>query len=112
MSASAKTSAGLLPPSSSETRFTGSAQRRMISEPVAVDPVNATLSTPSWRTRCAPVVGPSPGTTLTTPGGMPTSAASSAIRSAVSGVAASGFRTTVQPAASAGASFHEASMIG
>ena len=34
------------------------------------------------------------------------------MRSAVSGVAASGLRTTVQPAASAGASFQPASMIG
>jgi hypothetical protein len=39
------------------------------------------------------------------PGGKPTSAASSAMRSALSGVAESGLRTTVQPAASAGASF-------
>jgi hypothetical protein len=84
----------------------------MISEPVAVDPVNETLSTPGWATSAAPVVGPSPGTTLTTPAGRPTSAASSARRSAVSGVAASGLSTAVQPAASAGASFQPASMIG
>ena len=84
----------------------------MISEPVAVEPVKETLSTPGCETRWAPVVGPSPGTTLSTPAGIPTSTASSAIRSAVSGVAASGLRTTVQPAASAGASFQPASMIG
>ena len=68
----------------------GSEQRRMISPPVFVEPVNATLSTPGCRTRYAPVVGPSPGTTLTTPAGKPTSAASSASRSAVAGVCASG----------------------
>ena len=84
----------------------------MISLPVAVEPVNATLSMPGCRTRCAPVVGPSPGTTFTTPAGNPTSPASSARRSAVSGVAGSGFRTTVQPAASAGASFHVAIISG
>ena len=78
----------------------------MISPPVFVDPVNATLSTPGCLTRYAPVVGPSPGTMLITPGGNPTSAASSARRSALSGVCGSGLSTTVQPAASAGASFH------
>jgi hypothetical protein len=93
-------------------RFNGDAARRMISAPVRVDPVNATLSTPGCATRYAPVVGPSPGTTLTTPGGIPTSPASSASRSAVSGVAGSGLRTTVQPAASAGESFHVAIISG
>ncbi len=84
----------------------------MISEPVLVEPVNATLSMPGCVTRCEPVVGPSPGTTLITPAGMPTSTASSARRSALSGVAGSGLRTIVQPAASAGASFHEVIMKG
>jgi len=78
----------------------------MISLPVAVEPVNAIFSTPGCRTRCAPTTGPGPGTMLIAPAGKPTSAASSAIRRAESGVAESGFRTTVQPAASAGASFH------
>jgi hypothetical protein len=78
----------------------------MISPPVFVEPVKATLSTPGCRTRYAPVVGPSPGTMLIAPAGKPTSAASSASRSAVKGVWGSGLRTTVHPAASAGASFH------
>ena len=78
----------------------------MISPPVSVEPVNAILSTPGCLTRYAPIVFPAPGTTFIAPGGKPTSAASSAIRSALSGVAESGLRTTVQPAASAGASFH------
>ena len=52
------------------------------------------------------MVGPSPVTMLIAPAGKPTSAASSASRSAVSGVCGSGFSTTEQPAASAGASFH------
>ena len=77
----------------------------MISPPVSVEPVNAILSTPGWRTRYAPVVIPGPGTMLTAPGGKPTSAASSPSRSAVNGVAESGLSTTAQPAARAGASF-------
>src|SRR3954467_10275448 len=110
--ASAKTRFGLLPPSAGVRRLIGSEHSRMISPPVLVDPVNATLSTPGCLTRYAPVVGPSPGTMLITPGGKPTSAASSATRSAVNGVCGSGFRTTVQPAASAGASFHVAIISG
>ena len=51
-----------------------------------VEPVNATLSTPGCLTRYAPAVGPSPGTMLIAPGGKPTSPASSAIRSTLSGV--------------------------
>ena len=92
--------------------MTGSAASRITSLPERVDPVNDTLSTPGWATRYAPVVGPSPGTTLTTPGGIPTSTASSAIRSAVRGVAGSGLRTTVHPAASAGESFQPAIITG
>ena len=37
------------------------AAMRMISAPVAVEPVNAILSTPGCRTRCAPTVGPGTG---------------------------------------------------
>ena len=44
-----------------------------------------------------------PGTTLTTPSGIPASAISRAIASAVSGVSEAGLSTTVQPAARAGA---------
>ena len=84
----------------------------MISPPVFVEPVNATLSTPGCLTRYAPVVGPSPGTMLIAPAGKPTSAASSAMRSTESGVCGSGLRTTAQPAASAGASFQVAIISG
>ena len=84
----------------------------MISPPVLVEPVKATLSTPGCLTRYAPVVGPSPGTMLITPGGKPTSAASSATRSTDSGVCGSGLSTTAHPAASAGASFHVAISSG
>ena len=77
----------------------------MICAPVSVEPVNAILSTPGCLTRWVPIVFPGPGTTLSEPGGKPTSLASSAMRSALSGVCESGLRTIEQPAASAGASF-------
>ena len=50
--------------------------------------------------------------TLSTPGGIPASAAASAIIIASSGVHGCGFSTTVQPAASAGATFTTFSMKG
>ena len=54
---------------------------------------------------------PGPVTTLRTPFGK-MSAASSAMRSAESGVIDAGFRTTVQPAAIAGQSFQIAIISG
>ena len=85
-SASANTMFGLLPPSSSETFFTLPEASRMISWPVVVSPVKATLPTPGWAASAAPAEPPGPVTTLRTPGGMPASRASSPSRSAVSGV--------------------------
>ncbi len=55
--------------------------------------------------RWAPATWPRPGTMLTTPGGNPTSAISSAIRSEDSGVSSAGLSTTVLPAARAGPIF-------
>ena len=50
---------GLLPPSSSVTRFKfDSAAAFMIRWPTSVDPVNATLSTSMCRASAAPAVGP------------------------------------------------------
>src|SRR2546428_3351609 len=59
-----------------------------------------------------PAGPPGPVTTLSTPSGRPASWESSANLSAVSGVSEAGFRATVLPAASAGASFHDASTNG
>ena len=73
--------------------------------PVAVEPVNAILSTPGWSTSAAPVGSPGPVTTLTTPGGKPASTTSSARASVDVGVISDGLTTTVFPAASAGKSF-------
>ena len=49
---------------------------------------------------------------LTTPGGKPTSAISSAMRSEVSGVSSAGFITTVLPAARAGPIFQLQNISG
>ena len=70
--------------------------------------MNATLSTPGWVTSDIPTA-PGPGTMLTTPGGRSAWRQTSANSSAVSGVVDAGLRTTVLPAARAGAIF-QASM--
>ena len=79
-----------------------------IRRPMSVEPVKAILSTPGWRTRVIPT-SPGPGTMLTTPGGRSAWRQTSANRRAVSGVVEAGLRTTVLPAARAGAIF-QASM--
>ncbi len=108
---SAKTMLGDLPPSSSVTRLSVSAELRMISLPTEVEPVKAILSPPGCFTNAAPVSGP-PVTIFSTPGGRPASSANSPKRSAVSGVCSAGLSTTVLPQASAGPSFQLASSSG
>ena len=100
-SASGKMIDGLLPPSSRLTRFTRAAAPAWIARPVAFEPVNVIASTSGWATRAAPTVSPVPWTTLNTPGGIPASSASSAMRTAVMGVCSAGLRTTLLPAQSA-----------
>ena len=95
----------LLPPSSSVTRFTWSAQPAMILRPTAVEPVKPILRTSGCSTNRHPASAPVPTTTSSTPSGNPASRASSAKRSAVRGVSSEGFSTTVLPQASAGPSF-------
>ncbi len=67
---------------------------------------------PGCSTIAWPTVAPLPVMTFSTPGGNPTSIASSPSASAVSGVWLAGFRMTVLPVASAGATFHTASSSG
>src|ERR1700676_4200992 len=107
-SASAKKMFGDLPPSSRVTRFNVSAALLTIIFPTAALPVKAILSTPGWLTSAAPATSPAPFTTFTTPGDNPTSSSQLANSSAANGVCSAGFSTQVQPAASAGASFHAA----
>ena len=96
---------GDLPPSSSDTRFTVAAASRMISLPSSLLPVKAILSTPGWVTIGMPTVRPPPLTTLMTPRGTPHSSKPLASSITDKGVWLAGFRTDVQPAASAAASF-------
>ena len=103
---------GDLPPSSSDTRLSWSAALRMMRRPTSALPVNAILRTSGCATSGAPAPGPSPVTMLITPAGTPTPSKSSASASIDSGVCSAGLSTTVQPAASAGPSFHAAMSSG
>ena len=73
MSASGKTIAGDLPPSSSDTRLRLPAAALTMSLPTSVEPVKATLSTSGWSASAAPAVSPKPVMMLTTPSGNPAS---------------------------------------
>jgi hypothetical protein len=110
-SASSKTSTGALPPSSRCTRLSVFAAVAMIFLPVPVEPVRLTMRTSGCSTSAWPVSLP-PVTMLTTPSGMPASWNRSASMSAERGVVGAGLSTTVQPAASAGPSFHTAISSG
>jgi len=103
-SASRKMMLGDLPPSSRETFFRLLAADRMISLPVSVPPVKATISTFALRASSAPTTGPSPATMLTMPLGISSMLSTTFMNSAVVPVVYSaGLMTTAQPAASAGA---------
>ena len=77
--------------------------------PVSTEPVNATPATRSSATIAAPT-SPAPATMFTTPAG--SSPKQSASISVDSGVSSDGLATTVLPAASAGATFHDSSRSG
>ena len=111
-SASSKTTWADLPPSSSVTpaRWPIAACATWI--PTAVDPVNASLSTPGCAASALPASGVEPVTTLKTPGGSPASSKRRASSSVETGVWSEGFATSVQPAASAGAAFQVSSISG
>jgi len=80
--------------------------------PIAVEPVNATRSTPGCLSSASPATDPVPVTTLTTPSGTPARCSSVAMNSADSGVSSAGLCTTTLPAASAGAIFELDRMSG
>src|SRR3954465_4493949 len=98
-SASESTIIASLPPSSSNTGVSVSAQAAMILRPVGADPVNASLSTPD-RQRAAPV-SPNPVTTWNTGCSGTTSRNASASQTPIAGVNSLGLNTTALPAASA-----------
>ena len=92
------------------TRFEAAA--RPIARAVSGEPVNEIRPTSGLEVSSAPARSPIPWTTLKTPGGRPASAVRSASSEQESGDHSAGFRTTVQPAASAGAVFQVESMNG
>ena len=104
-SASANTTNGFLPPSSSDTLRNDVAACAAIAAPVFVLPVNEIAFTPRCATSGAPHVGPLPCTMFSTPGGSPASSDRRPSIHAVKGVISDGFATTALPAASAGAIF-------
>ena len=109
-SASSNTMTGALPPSSRWTRLRVGAAAAATSMPARTEPVTDTMAGVSCTTSARPV-SRSPQTTLKTPGGR-CSAMISAMSSAVTGVVSDGLSTMVLPAASAGANFHTAIIIG
>ena len=109
-SASSKTITGALPPSSRWTRFRSAAAAVATSMPARTLPVIETIAGIGCSTRARPV-SRSPQTTLKTPGGR-CSATISASSSVLTGVVSEGLSTIVLPAASAGAHFQTAIIIG
>ncbi len=93
-------------------RLTWSAAPFMMRVPTSVEPVKQILRTRSCAMNRSPTTLPLPGITVKTPSGSPASSASSPRRIAVSGVSSAGLRTTVLPAASAGANPQPAMGIG
>src|SRR5690606_29377043 len=110
--ASSNTILGDLPPSSSVTCFSPLAACSYTRWPLTSPPVKAILATSGCVTSGSPTSAPKPVTTLTTPGGKPASSIGLQNSSIEAEVYSDGFTTTVQPAASAGASFHEVSRSG
>lgn len=103
--ASANTTLGFLPPSSSATFLTDSAAARITFVPLLSPPVKETRSTPGCSASRAPTVAPGPVTMLATPAGSPASVSSAISATVVSGVISLGLITKVLPAARAGAIF-------
>lgn len=79
-SASSKTTAAPLPPSSISWRFIPRPHTSAIRCPTAVEPVKLTMSTSGESTAAAPTSAPDPLTTFTTPGGAPAASSASAMR--------------------------------
>lgn len=84
----------------------------MMCRPVSEEPVKEISGTSGWSTRAWPASSPRPWTMFTTPAGTPASSKISGHSDADSGVHSAGLRISVQPDASAGASFQLSSMNG
>ena len=102
-----------LPPSSRNVFFSVSLAATMIALPTGVEPVNVIMSTFGSVVITTPVSTLLDVSTLTTPAGMSVFSAISLPRaSVISGVSGAPLSTTVQPAASAGASLARLSWVG
>ena len=111
-SASSNTMNGALPPNSIVVRLRVGAHCSSSSLPTAVLPVKLSLRTSGLPVSSAPISCGLPTTTLKQPAGKPARSASSAMASADSGVSSAGLTTTVQPAASAGATLRAIIALG
>ncbi|MGY3355443.1 hypothetical protein ACVWZK_002106 [Bradyrhizobium sp. GM0.4] len=80
--------------------------------PTRVDPVNEILRTVSLSISSWPISAGMPVTILITPAGIPARCARTPIASAENGVNSDGLMTTVQPAASAGATLRVIMALG
>ncbi len=109
-SASSKTMTGALPPSSRWTRLRSAAAEAATSMPARTLPVIDTMAGVGCSTSALPL-SRSPHTTLSTPGGR-CSATISARSRVETGVVSEGLSTIVLPAASAGAHFQTAIIMG
>ena len=106
---------GALPPNSSDSFFTVGAHCFIRMRPTSVLPVKDRWRTTSLSQITWPIAiefSASAVKTFSTPAGMPARCASSATAKADSGVASAGLITTVQPAASAGATLRVIIAIG
>ena len=111
-SASRHTSAGALPPSSSDTRVRLFAAFAITRLPVFAWPVNDTSDASGEPTSASPV-WPAPHTRLTTPGGSPMCSSTRRTNSSVaSGLISLGLITTVFPVTSAGPSLRHSTASG
>src|SRR5205085_10420568 len=108
---SAKKMLGDLPPSSVVDGMMFWAAYCIISRPVVVSPVKAILAIRLFVARALPISAPGPLTMLSTPGGRISPITSASLR-IDQGVGLAGLMTVQFPAASAGASFHEAIKSG
>jgi hypothetical protein len=98
---------GDLPPSSSVTRFIVAAPSRIMVSPTATEPVNEILSTLGLRTSSAPTISPRPLTTFRRPFGSLASWRAWINTCVCNELNLLGLMTTVQPAATAEASFRQ-----
>ncbi len=103
---------GALPPSSSDSRLIWPEASRINQAPTAVEPVKVILAILGLWQNSSPIGLASPVTTEKQPFGTPARSPSTASASADSGVCGAGFKTMVQPAASAGATLRVIMPLG